>query len=53
MQCFKGAGVVSAQTVLWGRCEGQATLKLKGSNVAKDRDTSYALFHSGQTICSM
>lgn len=33
---FQGAGVVSAQTVMWGRCQGQATLKLKGSNVAKE-----------------
>lgn len=33
---FQGAGVVSAQTVLWGRCERQATRKLKGSNVAKE-----------------
>lgn len=50
---FQGAGVVSAQTVMWGRCEGQATLKLKGRNVANERDICYALFHIVQTISSM
>lgn len=25
---FQGAGVVSARTVMWGRCKGQSTLKL-------------------------
>lgn len=50
---FQGAGVVSAQTVMWGRCEGRAALKLKGSNVANAQDICYALFHIVQTISSM